>query len=240
MGCTSEQSDCDDDEKPAHRVCVDDFYIGRHEVTVKEFKTFIDATNYKTDAEKKGYSYIWTGSNWEKKNGVTWKCDVNGNTRPTSENDHPVIHVSWNDAKAYCKWAGGRLPTEAEWEYAARGGQESKGYKYSGSNNMDEVGWYRGNAGRKTHAVGQKKANELGIYDMSGNVWEWCSDWYDSDYYSSSPERNPQGPANGSLRVYRGGYWFNNARYCRVADRLRDDPDYGDSGLGFRLAHSSN
>ncbi len=193
MGCTSEQSNCNDDEKPTHRVCLDDFYIGKYEVNQKQWKEIM--------GNNPSYN----------------KCD-----------DCPVEKVSWNDVQEFIKKLNQktghnyRLPTEAEWEYAARGGQQSNGYKYSGSNNLDEVGWYWKNSGDdylsgdwdwdkikknhcKTHKVGQKKANELGIYDMSGNVWEWCSDWYGSDYYKSSPERDPQGPFNGRNRVNRGG-----------------------------------
>ena len=224
-------------EKPVHEVYVSDFYIGKYEVTVEEFKEFIDAKGYKTDAEKKGYSNIYDGK-WKKKNGVTWKCDVKGNTRSRSEYDHPVIHVSWNDADAYCRWKGGRLPTEAEWEYAARGGNKSRGYKYAGSNNVKDVAWYDGNSGSKTHKIGTKQPNELGIYDMSGNVWEWCWDWYDSDYYSRSPKNNPQGASSGKYSVLHGGCWVSNVNYCRVAIRDRFSRDYSSHGSGFRIART--
>ena len=232
MGSKDGQSD----EKPVHTVTVSDFYIGKYEVTIAEFKEFIDTQNYRTDAEKNGYSYVWTGS-WEKKNGVTWKCGVDGRIRPSSEYSHPVIHVSWNDAKAYCKWKGGRLPTEAEWEYAARGGNKSNGYKYSGSNNIGDVAWYDSNSGNKTHSVGTKQPNELGIYDLSGNVWEWCHDWYDD--YSSSSQTNPRGATSGSRRVVRGGSWNYDADYCRVAIRDYITPDGSISVIGFRLSRSS-
>ena len=229
----------DYDEKPVHTVTVDDFYIGKYEVTVAEFKEFIDATGHKTEAEKTGYRYVYNNG-WKMKNDVTWKCDVNGNALSKSEYNHPVIYVSWNDANAYCKWKGGRLPTEAEWEYAARGGNKSKGYKYSGSNNIDNVAWYSKNSGDKTHSVGKKQANELGIYDMSGNVWEWCNDWYDGNYYSSSPRNNPKGPSSGSLRVLRGGSWYYGGIYCRVASRHYDIPDYSSYVyvLGFRFSRA--
>ncbi|MCM1170246.1 MAG: formylglycine-generating enzyme family protein, partial [Bacteroides sp.] len=126
------------------------------------------------------------------------------------------------------------LPTEAQWEYAARGGKKSKGYKYAGSNNIDEVAWHIDNSNGRTHAVGMKKANELGIYDMSGNVWEWCADWYAS--YDANDTDNPTGPQIGANRVVRGGGWGNDARYCRVSFRVGGDPGSRDIFLGFRVA----
>jgi formylglycine-generating enzyme required for sulfatase activity len=240
MGCTYEQSsDCNSDEKPAHQVTLSDFYIGKYELTLKQFEKFIAATGYKTDADKEGWSYVYNGSSWEKKNGVNWKCDASGNTRQQSEFDHAVIHVSWNDAKAYCEWLSQksgktyRLPTEAEWEYAARGGNLSNGYKYSGSNNIGEVAWYCENSGSKTHPVGQKKANELGIYDMSGNVGEWCEDWYGN--YSSCSQINPTGASSGYYRVFRGGSRSSYAIHCRIAYRSSFTPANRIYFIGFRL-----
>jgi len=151
--------------------------------------------------------------------------------------DCPVENVSWEDAVEYARRVGGRLPTEAEWEYAARGGTQSRGYRYSGSNNLDEIGWYNNNSGSKTHPVGQKQPNELGLYDMSGNVWEWCEDWYSSEYYQNSPQVEPKGPSSGTDRVLRGGSWHNNGidYNCRLAFRGRVNPDGRGSGrVGFR------
>jgi formylglycine-generating enzyme required for sulfatase activity len=241
MGCTGEQGgDCYDDEKPAHQVTVSDFYIGRYEVTVRQFKEFIDASGYRTDADKDGGSYFWNGEKWEKRSGINWKYDAAGALRPSSDYNHPVIHVSWNDATEYCKWLSQktgkryRLPTEAEWEYAARGGSSGRGYKYAGSNAIDEVAWYTSNSGSKTHPVGQKKANELGLYDMSGNVWEWCQDWYGA--YTSNAQTNPKGPTGASGRVSRGGCWQDFARDCRASRRANNTPSGRNGYLGFRLA----
>ena len=152
--------------------------------------------------------------------------------------DCPVEKVSWHDANAYAKKVGKRLPTEAEWEYAARGGNKSKGYTYSGSNDLDAVAWYTNNSGSKTHPVAQKQPNELGLYDMSGNVWEWCSDWYGD--YSSSPQTDPQGPNSGASRVLRGGSLHRYDNSCRVADRYGRNPDYGSDFNGFRLVFSQD
>ncbi len=195
------------DEKPVHRVWVDDFYIGNYEVTFAEYDKF---------------------------------CEATGRNKPSDEGwgrgNRPVIHVSWDDAKAYCEWAGGRLPTEAEWEYAARGGEKSGGYKYSGGDDIEKVAWYIGNTNNKTHPAGEKSPNELGIYDMSGNVWEWCADIYGKNYYSESPERNPQGPKRGKARVLRGGSWSSFTNNCRISERNCFVPGKGLKNYGFRIA----
>ncbi len=162
-------------------------------------------------------------------------CSETGRNKPTDagwgRGTRPVMNVDWYDAVAYCKWAGMSLPTEAQWEKAARGGES---YKYSGSNDLKDVGWYLKNAGTKTYYVGEKKSNEYGIYDMSGNVWEWCSDWYAKRYYKSSPKNNSKGPSSGSYRVRRGGGWFNYAYYCRCAYRYYLKPSVSNAGVGFR------
>ncbi|HNT05228.1 MAG TPA: SUMF1/EgtB/PvdO family nonheme iron enzyme [Anaerolineae bacterium] len=150
--------------------------------------------------------------------------------------DQPVVGVSWYEAEAYAKWAGGRLPTEAEWEAAARGGPRSRGYTYAGSNDLGSVAWYRDNSGGVAHAVKGKAPNELGLYDMSGNVWEWVADCYDQNYYSSTPGRNPPDPTSGSDRVLRGGSWGNYPTYVRCAFRYGFGPGYRFSSVGFRVA----
>jgi formylglycine-generating enzyme required for sulfatase activity len=158
-------------------------------------------------------------------------------------NDLPVENISWNDVQVFIKKLNAltgknyRLPTEAEWEFAARGGKESKGYKYSGSNNIDEVAWYRTNSDNTTHPVGTKKPNELGIYDMSGNVWEWCNDWY-SDY-SEASQINPTGPTSGTWRIIRGGVMNMAAQYSRITYRAGVPPN-SIGGFGFRLVHPVN
>lgn len=206
MGCTSEQSDCYNAERPAHRVTVDSYYIGETEVTQE-----------------------------------LWTAVMGSNPSYFKGTQRPVEYVSWHDCKDFImklnRLTGKnfRLPTEAEWEYAARGGNKSKGYKYSGSNTIGNVAWYYENSGTRTHDVKSKIPNELGIYDMSGNVWEWCQDWFGSGYYANSPQANPTGPSSGSNRVLRGGSWINGAQSCRVANRYDTTPSSRGSGIGFRL-----
>ncbi len=205
MGATKEQgSNVFDHEKPAHEVALSDYYIGETLVTQELWKAVM----------------VNNPSNWKGDN-------------------LPVERVSWEEAQEFIQkliqktGRTFRLPTEAEWEYAARGGKNSKGYKYSGSNSIDEVAWYDGNSSGKTHPVKEKKANELGLYDMSGNVWEWCNDCYGE--YSSDAQTNPQGTEKGSGRVLRGGSWFNLAGSCRVSYRNYYVPTLRNYGVGFRL-----
>ena len=206
MGCTSEQgSDCNSDEKPAHNVTVSSFYMGQTEVTQ-----------------------------------ALWKAVMGSNLSYWKGNTLPVVDVSYNDVKEFIGKLNNltgvtfRMPTEAEWEYAARGGNSSRGYKYSGGNDIGSVAWYYDNSGSKTHPVAQKQANELGLYDMAGNVLEWCNDWYGS--YSSDSQNNPKGPSSGSRRVLRGGGWIDDARDCRVSYRDDCGPSGRNGSLGFRLA----
>ena len=208
MGATAEQaSDAYSDEKPTHQVTLSSYYIGKTEVTQE-----------------------------------LWQAVMGSNPSGFSGANLPVEKVSWEDCQIFIAILNEltgkyfRLPTEAEWEYAARGGSKSQGYKYSGSNTVDDVAWYPSNSSSKTHPVATKAPNELGIYDMSGNVLERCSDWYSSSYYSSSSQYNPTGPASGSRRVYRGGSWGSSARLCRVSYRDYNGPSYRFYNLGLRLA----
>jgi formylglycine-generating enzyme required for sulfatase activity len=247
--------DGDSDEKTTRSVTVSGFYMGKHEVTAGEFKRFVQETGYRTQAESSGGGSVWTGSNWEQKADANWK-----NPYFPQDDRHPVVLVSWNDATEYCNWLsrkeglrpaysgsgstiscdfsanGYRLPTEAEWEYAAKGGNRSGGYKYSGGNDPGSVGWYNANSGYKTQPVGGKQANELGLYDLTGNVWEWCWDWYGS--YDIASQNDPRGPSSGGIRVRRGGGWGDDARNLRTAFRSRNSPESRNYILGFRVARS--
>ncbi|MBQ1654603.1 MAG: formylglycine-generating enzyme family protein [Bacteroidales bacterium] len=240
MGCTEEQSnDCYNDEKPAHEETVKDFYIGKYEVTVEQFAKFIEETGYKTDAEKSDSSLICADGMKSYKKGVNWRFDSQGSLYDKQEYDHPVAHVSWNDAKEYCKWFSEkcgkevRLPSETEWEYAARGGNLSRGSKYSGSNVITEVAWYDANSNYATQPVGKKKANELGIFDMSGNVYEWCSTWY-SNFGSEASDVNDE--IENKYIVVRGGSSFLNEKFSRVSYRYSRTPSTCGGPYGFRLA----
>ena len=205
MGATSEQGSEISDEKPVHSVTLSGYYIGKTEVTQ-----------------------------------ALWQAVMGSNPSYFEGDDLPVEQVSWDDCQEFIRKLNSltgqnfRLPTEAEWEFACRGGNNSRGYKYSGSNYIDNVAWYDGNSGDKTHPVATKSPNELGIYDMSGNVWEWCSDWYAN--YTSNSQTNPKGPQSGSRRVNRGGGWYILARYCRSSKRNGNSPTDRYDFLGLRLA----
>ena len=208
MGATPEMEKPSDWEKPTHKVTLtNDYYIGKYEVTQ-----------------------------------ALWQAVMNSNPSNFKGDNLPVEQVSWDDCQEFISKLNiitgkkFRLPTEAEWEYAARGGKKSRGYQYSGSNNLTDVAWYEDNSGSKTHAVGSKQANELGIYDMSGNVYEWCQDCFNS--YSSSSQVNPTGANSGSNRVLRGGSWGGTARYCRSSCRSSVKPDNCGNFIGLRLVLS--
>ena len=214
MGAMPEMKNPGDDEMPTHQVTLSSYYIGETPVTQ-----------------------------------ALWKAVMVNNPSFFKGDDLPVEQVSWGICQEFITALNRqlkdklqttgmrfRLPTEAEWEYAARGGNKSGGHRYSGSDKVDEVAWFEGNSDEETHPVGRKKANELDIYDMSGNVWEWCQDRYGENYYKESPQRNPTGPESGFYYVHRGGGWINDAWYCRLS--CRDYTDYANFNLGFRLALS--
>ena len=208
MGGTSEQgSDIYDDEKPTHSVTLSSYYICKYEVTQ-----------------------------------ALWRAVMGSNPSYFKGDNLPVEYVSWNDCQTFISRLNSytgrnfRLPTEAEWEFAARGGNYSRHYKYSGSNYIGDVAWYDNNSGNRTHPVGTKQPNELGLYDMSGNVYEWCSDWYGS--YNSYSRSNPTGPNSGSYRVGRGGSWCNYAWNCRSSNRYSNSPGISDCSFGLRLVLS--
>ncbi len=235
MGSPATEKDRGTDETQ-HSVTVSSFYMGKYEVTIGEYLAFCDET-------KKNYpEWLEAGSKYNLVTGTDDYYKQKGMSRDNK--NYPVTGVSWHNAVAYCEWLSRktgkkyRLPTEAEWEYAARGGQHAarageSSFVYAGSNNLDEVAWYADNSGAKTHPVGGKKANQLGLFDMSGNVWEWCADRYAA--YPTAAQTDPQGPATGGYRLFRGGSWSSLLRRCRAAYRGTYEPTLRNSYLGFRL-----
>ena len=230
------------DEGPRHRVCVGGFWLAKTEVTRGQFRKFITATGYHTDAEKEGWSYGVVDGKWGKKEGSDWK-----NAGFSQTDDHPVVNVSWNDAKAFSEWLSKqtgktlRLPTEAEWEYACRAGTTTS-FAFGNCLSTDQAnyngnypftGCSKGEYIKKTIPVGSLVKNAWGLYDMHGNVFEWCSDWYGA--YSSKSVTDPSGPTSGKYRVLRGGSWFISAWHCRSADRYRNFPGIRSDRFGFRL-----
>jgi formylglycine-generating enzyme required for sulfatase activity len=201
-----------DNEHPRHKVYLDAYYIHKHVVTFEQYDKFCEATN-----RIKPSDYGWGRGN------------------------RPVIDVSWEDAKSYAEWVGCRLPTEAEWEKACRAGSEKKYSFGDDPSALGEYAWFLDNSGNRSHPVGEKKPNAWGIYDMHGNVWEWCADWYDRDYYVTSPRNNPTGPSSGRLRVLRGGAWNDYLpNDLRSALRYMDRPtERGFDRYGFRCVRSA-
>ena len=211
MGCVPRDRQCDDDEKPRHRVEITNFWMNRTEVTVAAYKRFKEAQSQQMPPPPRDFNPNW------------------------GKDDHPIVSVQWRGAAAYCAWAGGRLPTEAEWEYAARGGKE--GLIYPGGNKISSKNAKYDSDG--TAPVGSYPANGFGLYDMVGNVWEWCSDPFDGSYYDNSPAVDPQGPLlgrNGEMGVVRGGGWDSNRGSLRVSVRASPSMDLGYKGIGFRCA----
>ena len=232
----------DDDEKPEKKIFIDTFYIGKYEVTNYQYCEFLNSV--KPDASEERKFINLKGSFKDIKCRIYLKNGVYF-TEKGFEN-FPVNFVSWFGADAYCRFAGGRLPTEAEWEYAAKGGKLSffgkikRQYLYAGSNNPDETAWFRKNSDNRLHKVGLKKPNKRGIYDMSGNVGEWCADWYAPDYYKTAPVQNPRGPENGRMKVHRGGSWYNTPKMLRITNRRASKPVTQNAVIGFRTAKDAN
>jgi formylglycine-generating enzyme required for sulfatase activity len=267
MGTDSDEGFPADGEGPVREVTLDAFYIDAHPVTNEQFADFVSATNYSTEAERFGWSFVFQGhipperyaalvdktapgvSWWCKVNGTTWRHPEGPDSGVEARADHPVVHVSWNDALEYCRWAGKRLPTEAEWEYAARGGLEQKTYPWGDeltpggrllcniwqgefpTHDTGEDG-YRG-----TSPVTAFPANGYGLYSVSGNAWEWCHDWFHPAFHLTGTRHNPAGPLHGEVKAMRGGSYLCHKSYCnryRVAARTSNHADAGTTNITFR------
>jgi formylglycine-generating enzyme required for sulfatase activity len=204
MGCSPGDNECGDDERPAHQMTITrGFWIGQTPVTAGAYKRFSEATGHQMPGAP-NFNNGWANENM------------------------PIVNVTWDDARAYCGWMGGRLPTEAEWEYAGRAGSTDSRY-----GNLDDIAWYIGNSGDQTHEVAQKRANDFGLYDMLGNVWQWVNDRYAENYYHNSPSQDPSGPSSGRNHVLRGGSWVIYPMVVRVSDRSGIFHAYEDD-VGFR------
>jgi len=269
MGSESAASFPADGEGPVREVTVAPFYLDRHAVTKDQFREFVRMTGYVTEAERFGWSFVFIGQIapeergrrisgqvhgadwWSRVEGAHWTNPEGPGSAIAERLDHPVTHVSWNDAAAYSQWAGKRLPTEAEWEFAARGGLRQKQYPWGDELTPDGhhlCNIWQGefpviNTAEDGYAftapVDAYQPNGFGFHNMSGNVWEWCGDWFDPSFHIFATRVNPAGPANGVQKVNRGGSFLCHASYCnryRVAARTANTPDSSASHLGFRCA----
>jgi formylglycine-generating enzyme required for sulfatase activity len=255
-----------DGEGPVHPVRLRPFAIDPHTVTNRWFAAFANATGHVTDAERYGWSFVFGGLLpddfpdtravahapwWRQAIGADWRHPEGPQSDLSGRDDHPVVHVSWNDASAFCAWSGTRLPTEAEWEFAARGGRD--GARFPWGDELEPGGKHRMNVfqGRfpaentcddgyaGTAPAGAFDPNGYGLHNTTGNVWEWCADWFDAGYYAVSPSKDPRGPDSGTHRVMRGGSYLCHASYCnryRVDSRSANEPDSSTGNLGFRVA----
>ncbi len=258
-----------DGEGPVRAVTVRPFSIDRYPVTNRVFREFVQATGYQTDAERFGWSFVFwlhlpaerfrqlvedtvqAAPWWCKVRGACWNAPEGPGSDTTKREDHPVVHVSWNDALAFTQWSGQRLPTEAEWEFAARGGLEQKLYPWG--NKLRPDGQHRCNiwqgefpnrdTGEDGYAgtcpVDAFPPNDYGLFSMTGNTWEWCNDWFSTDFHRTAPRENPTGPPTGEGRVTKGGSFLCHHSYCnryRVAARTANTPDSSTSNTGFRCA----
>lgn len=255
-----------DGEGPPHQVELDGFSIGIHTVTNEAFAAFVEDTGYTTTAEQFGDSFVFAGLLpddfpptravaaapwWRQVEGANWRSPEGPQSTIGDRMDHPVVHVSWFDAVEFCSWAGGRLPTEAEWEYAARGGTD--GHHFPWGSEREPDGEHRMNVFQGsfpahdtgddgwvgTCPVGTFPPNDFGLYEVTGNVWEWCADWFDPTYYRSSPVEAPPGPEHGTAKVMRGGSYLCHESYCwryRVDSRSSNTPDSTAGNIGFRIA----
>jgi formylglycine-generating enzyme required for sulfatase activity len=211
MGCSPGDNECLDEEKPAHQVTISKgFWMGQTDVTVGAYKRYVKAARGKMPPAP----------------------DFNGRWAADAM---PIVNVTWDEARDFCSWAGGRLPSEAEWEYAARGGSAEARY-----GKIDETTWYRNNSGNQTHAVAGKRPNSFGLFDVLGNASEWVNDWYDKNYYQHSPSQDPSGPTSGQERVVRGGSWVNDPVDARVSGRDRSIPSARSNGDGVRCAREAD
>lgn len=266
MGTDESAGFPEDGEGPVREVTLDEYLIGRTAVTNAQFAHFVESTGYVTEAERFGWSFVFhlllpphhpptrsvaAAPWWRQVYGAYWRRPDGPHSSIEGRMDHPVVHVSWNDAMAFCRWAGVRLPTEAEWEKAARGGLEQNRYAWGDvfkpngetmlnifegtfpSHNTGEDGYI------STAPADSFPPNGFGLYNVCGNVWEWCSDWFDATWYVGGPTVNPTGPELGDSRVTRGGSYLCHDSYCnryRVAARTSNTPDSSTGNMGFRVA----